>query len=360
MNKYHEFLPNYSVGTDCYKEIPWVCRRFGTKVVVIGGKTAMEKARQALLEGVEDSKIEILEFVWYGGNATYENVEMLKEMRSVQDADMVFAVGGGRAVDTCKVLCDELDKPLFTFPTIASNCAGCTAISVMYRPDGTFHGYFYPQTPPDHTFIHTGIIAEAPKNLFWAGIGDALSKQPEVLLATRGKDLSHTPLMGAQLSRACGEPLFTYGAQALQDCEAGTVSVALEQVVLDIIITTGIVSNMTSCKEYYYNSSIAHCLYNSISFAGKVGEYLHGEIVSFGVLVLLAYDGQEEELENYTAFNRALGLPVCLNDLGLTPGDLPQILEFAPSTTEWTCAPYPLTKEKLEQTVLKVDARNSK
>ena len=38
-------LPSYSVGTDCYKEIPWVTRHFGKKAVVVGGKTAMEKAK---------------------------------------------------------------------------------------------------------------------------------------------------------------------------------------------------------------------------------------------------------------------------------------------------------------------------
>ena len=41
---YNEFLPCYSIGDDCYKEIPYVTRRYGKTAVVIGGKTAMEKA----------------------------------------------------------------------------------------------------------------------------------------------------------------------------------------------------------------------------------------------------------------------------------------------------------------------------
>lgn len=36
---------------------------------------------------------------------------MLIDNPVVQKADMIFAVGGGRAVDTCKVVFTKLDKP---------------------------------------------------------------------------------------------------------------------------------------------------------------------------------------------------------------------------------------------------------
>ena len=51
----------------------------------------------------------------------------------------------------------------------------------MYKLDGSLAGYYYPQHCAEHTFINTKIIAEAPEKLLWAGIGDALSKECEVL-----------------------------------------------------------------------------------------------------------------------------------------------------------------------------------
>ena len=60
-------LPNYSVGEDCYQKIGYYARHCGKKAAVIGGKTAMEKARDALLQGIDGSGIEILDFIWYGG-----------------------------------------------------------------------------------------------------------------------------------------------------------------------------------------------------------------------------------------------------------------------------------------------------
>ena len=105
---YNEFLPSYSIGDDCYKEIPYVTRRYGKTAVVIGGKTAMEKAKPELLAALKGSDLEITDFIWYGGDSNYENIEMLKAMPEVQNADMVFGVGGGRAVDTVKTFATEL------------------------------------------------------------------------------------------------------------------------------------------------------------------------------------------------------------------------------------------------------------
>lgn len=199
---YSEFLPSYSVGVDCYKAIPEIVKPYGKKAVAVGGKTAMEKSKKALLEGIKGSDIEIIDFVWYGGDSSYENVEKIKNNPSVQKADMVFGIGGGRAVDTAKTYCALYNKPLFSFPTIASNCASCTSLSVMYNPDGTFKEYSYHKAPAIHTFINTKIIAESPEKLMWAGIGDALSKEYEVIFACREKNMIHTPLLGKAIASA--------------------------------------------------------------------------------------------------------------------------------------------------------------
>ena len=45
-----------------------------------------------------------------------------------------------------------------------------------------FKEYSYHKAPAIHTFINTKIIAESPEKLMWAGIGDALSKEYEVIL----------------------------------------------------------------------------------------------------------------------------------------------------------------------------------
>ncbi|WP_223068519.1 iron-containing alcohol dehydrogenase family protein [Paenibacillus caui] len=367
MSNYSMFLPSYSVGVDCYKEIPYITRRYGKKAVVIGGKTAMEKVKEDLLEAILDSNMEILDFIWFGGDSTYENIEMLKKNPSVQAADIIFGVGGGRACDTAKTLADMEDKPLFTFPTLASNCAASTAVSVIYNPDATFKEYYYMKAPSLHTFINTKIIANSPEKLLWAGIGDALSKECEVLFASRDKFMYHTPLMGVCIAKICTDPLIEYGKKALEDCKNNIPSFELEQVALDIIISTGIVSNFATHEaqpdpndNYYYNSSIAHCIYYGTSMIPACEKYLHGEIVAFGVLCLLTYDNQIEERDRIMSFNKSIGLPITLKEIGITESDLAKIAKKAAGVVEWSYVPGVPTEEKLIKAIKDTDAAGKK
>ena len=162
---YSVHLPSYPIGPDCYNEVPYVTRFFGKTAVVLGGETAMEKAKPALLKGVEGSDVELLGFLPYGGDSTYENGDALIANPLVQKADMIFAMGGGRACDTGKYVADKLDKPLFTFPTVASNCASVTAISVIYNTDGSFREYYYPKLA-NHCFINSAVIADSRSSSF--------------------------------------------------------------------------------------------------------------------------------------------------------------------------------------------------
>ena len=133
MNNYSVVLPSYSIGDNCLSLVEKICSGSGSKAVVVGGKTAVSKIKDDLISTLANSSISIVDFVWYGGECSFENVEMLKANPSVVNADMIFAVGGGKALDTCKALANEINKDVYTFPTIASNCAATTAVSIMYN-----------------------------------------------------------------------------------------------------------------------------------------------------------------------------------------------------------------------------------
>lgn len=53
------------------------------------------------------------------------------------------------------------------------------------------------------------------------------------------------------------------------------------------------------------------------------------------MLVLFAYTGDTENLERYAAFNKQMGLPVTLEQVGLTEADIPALCEYAHATNEW-------------------------
>lgn len=353
MSSYSIFLPSYTIGLDAYKKVGEICSSFGKTVIVIGGKTALDKAKESIKKAVSNSSLEILDFIWYGGDATYENVEMLKENPMVQKADMVFAVGGGRAVDTCKVLAHKINKPIFTFPTIASNCAPSTSVCVMYDNKGVFKELYFRDQPANHIFICTKIIAEAPKNFLWAGIGDALSKQYECTFSSRNDDLEHYNALGVQISKICAEPLIKYGKKALEDNEAKNTGYELEQVVLDIIISTGLVSKLVIND---YNSNLAHSLYYGMTVLKQIEEkHLHGEVVAYGVLVLLLCDKQYYELAKLYKFYKSIGLPTKLADLDVAKEELGPVITKALQTEDIVHSPYKITYEMVENSILELE-----
>ena len=200
MENYSVQVPSYTVGPEAYRQIEKQCHIYGKKAVVVGGKKAMAAAKDKLLAAVKDTGIEILDFVWFGGECTFNNAKKLEQLEAVRQADMIFAVGGGKAIDTCKLVSIDFEKPYFSFPTIASNCAPTSAVSIVYNEDGTFCKFVHFLEPAKHVFINTEIIANAPKEYLWAGIGDTYAKYYEVSISARGEKLEHFKAMGVQLA----------------------------------------------------------------------------------------------------------------------------------------------------------------
>ena len=100
MENYSIHLPSYSIGDKVYNKIPEICETYGKKIIAIGGHKAINAAREKIEKAIEGSDLEILDFLWYGGEATYENVEALMENPLVKEADIIFAIGGGKSTDT--------------------------------------------------------------------------------------------------------------------------------------------------------------------------------------------------------------------------------------------------------------------
>jgi len=351
MENYSMYLPAYSIGNAVYEKAPAICRKAGKTAVLIGGKKALAAAGDAIEKAFRDSEVAILDRRWYGGEATWENVEALAADKAVQASEIILAVGGGKALDTCKALGEKLGKSVFTFPTIASTCAATTAVSIMFNPDGSFHGPFFLEAPPVHAFISTPIIAAAPRRYMWAGMGDTYAKYFESEMSSRGEDLVHYHALGVNISRMCLDPILKYGALAMEDNGKGEASFALEQVVLAIVVTTGIASILLT-KEHIidYNTGLAHAVYYALTRWKHIDEkHLHGEVVSFGILLLLLLDGQEEMFRKLLEFSRAVGLPTKLEDIEFSPAELKELIPAILSMHDIDHNPYPITAAMLEK-----------
>ena len=76
----------------------------------------------------------------FGGECTLEEVNAHVDRLEGSGVDVIVALGGGKCVDTGKAVAHRLGLPVVVVPTLASNDAPCSALSVMYRTDGTSTG----------------------------------------------------------------------------------------------------------------------------------------------------------------------------------------------------------------------------
>ncbi len=350
-----QFFPGYSIGPDAYEKLTNICIPFGNKAVVIGGEKAIKAAKNKINAAVEKSQLRITGFFPFGEEASLENIERLKAIPQVQEANMIFAVGGGKAIDTGKVLAQTTDRAFFTFPTIASTCASSTSLGILYYPDGSLREYSFSEIPPNHIFIDSEIIANAPVKYLWAGIGDSMAKYYESSVSSRGDELTHSQAMGVYIGNMCSEPFLKYGMKAIKDCENNKISIELEEIILGVIISTGFVSNLVSID---ITTGLAHAVYNGFTVIQEIEKHhhLHGEIVSYGILVLLIVDKQEKEFERIYKFNKSISLPTKLSDLHCSMNDVQKVIEKALSGIDVRHYPYEVTTKMIKDAIIYLES----
>lgn len=347
----------YSIGPDCYGEIGRFARPLGTRVLILGGRTALAAAGASIEEAIKKTApdMEIMDTVIYGTECTWERIRELEDSYRGQNVHMIFGVGGGKAADTAKTVAFDLGIPVFTFPTIASNCAAMSAMSVIYRPDGSFSDFYFQDRPAVHCFMNTRIMLEAPRKFVRAGMGDTIAKYFECHFSARGDELDFHSALGREISNLCYERIHTYAEKALKELDAGVPGDAFTQVALTIVVNTGLVSH---CVEDCYNCAVAHSVCYGLDLLPGVPErWLHGDLVGYGVLVQLALDGKEEERKEVRALLTLLGIPVTLAQMGVAcrRESLGAVLRETVSGPDMEHIPYKVTEDMIWDAMVRVE-----
>lgn len=185
--------------------------------MIIHGEKAWRASREYVLPAIEKSSLTAAGTLLYGHDATYENVERIMADKKAREADMFLAVGGGKCIDTVKLAADKMGKPVFTVPSIASNCAPITKISIMYHEDGSFYDIPRLDCVPAHCFIDPRIVIAAPVRFLRAGIGDAMAKHIESAWSAKGGEtLDYGSELGITAGRMCFLPLLRDGSRPLR------------------------------------------------------------------------------------------------------------------------------------------------
>jgi glycerol dehydrogenase len=285
------------------------------KVYIVGSKTALAVAGPVLLGSLNESGVEYLVFEYNGYPTRETAAEILKNAKQF-GAQALVALGGGRIMDTTKTAGGLGDLPVIAVPTIAATCAPWAAVTILYNGEGEFtEGLMHKQSPL-LIISDTDIIAKAPLRYLRSGIGDTLAKWYEVAPSLRFSKNLYLRL-AVKYGELAREVLEEKGLDVAADLKRSVYnSDDVIEVIDAVFLLAGLCGAIRSINEM---QSIAHPLYNAFSYIPELRSKLHGEKVSFGLLVQGVLENQSrEELDNRLAVFSELELPITLEDLGLT------------------------------------------
>lgn len=321
--------------------------RLGQRPLLIGGDVTLERTQPFLepaLSGMTAAQAS------YGPDCSEATLERLQAAIATHQADLVIGVGGGKALDTAKLVAYHAHLPVVTVPTSAATCAAWTALSNVYSDRGAFQYDVDLDHCPNLLVLDYELIVTAPMRTLIAGIGDALAKWYEASVSSGHSDKSLV-IAAVQQARILRDILFQKSEAAI----AAPRETAWREVVDASVLMAGVIGGLGGAQ---CRTVAAHAIHNGLTHLLASHDTLHGEKVAFGILAQLRLEemGPTPTLaatarHQLIQFYRQLGLPTTLADLGLnkvTLADLQRTTEIACRTgSDIHHLPFPVTPEQV-------------
>lgn len=294
--------------------------RYGKKFLIIID-AGIEEIALKLLTSIERRYGCEYETAVSSAETCMEEVERLKIICTDNSCDAVIGIGGGKVIDTAKLVSDEAGVPRIIVPTIASNDAPFANWAAVYTSSGVHITGRATARATELVLVDSKVIADAPARLFSAGIGDAIATWYE----SEAVRLSSSPncvgrgylstITSDAVCRACRDVLLSEGKNALDMVKQHKVNKSVEDVIEANVLMSGL---------GFINGGLAgaHGLHSGFSEIKGSGKYLHGEKVAFGLLCQMMLEGKDlNEIKEMAGFLISVDLPVTLEQIGIEPTD---------------------------------------
>ncbi|WP_077598140.1 glycerol dehydrogenase [Olsenella urininfantis] len=328
---------------------------YGKKALVVISAGGIKRFGGVLEESFKAASLDF-QYDNFNGECSQDEIDRLVEVYRSSDTDVVVGVGGGKIFDTAKAVASNVDAPVVIVPTIAATDAPCSALSVIYTPEGQFKEYQFFKANPNLVLMDTEIISKSPVRLSVSGMGDALATYFEGRACTRSDagTCAGGKSTGAAnaLAKLCYETLMAEGAKAKLALEAGVCTESVEKVIEANTLLSGLGFESAGLAG-------AHAIHNGLTAMPETHVLYHGEKVAFGTLVQLVLENADEIYE-VLDFCVEVGLPVTFEQLGVKDASYERVLEVA----KLACAendtlhnmPFEVTPEKVAAAMLAADA----
>ena len=318
----------YVQGAGATHELGRELQRLGLvgRVLFVAGRTALRDLAPIWQSTLPAVGIEAV-IEAFGGECSTAEIDRLVALGQGRGISAVVGAGGGKASDTARAVADALGLPAVITPTLASTDSPCSALSVIYTPEGSVQGMRYYNRHPLLVLVDTEVVARAPKRQLVGGLGDALSTWFE---ARTVRESCHQNTLGGlpsntstALAKLCCEILLADGPAACAAVEARATTPALERVVE--------ANNLLSGLGFESGGlAVAHAVHNGITEIPSSHNSIHGEKVAFGLLTQLVLEGRPQaDIAEIYRYQKAVGLPITLAEVGVDANSDDQLSRIA-------------------------------
>ena len=284
------------------------------KVSLISGKNVRKILHKKIESSLKKSKIK---FTWH---STKKNE--LKSINEVQvevkkdKSQLIVGIGGGRAVDTAKMIAYNLGIPFVSVPTAASH-DGIASPFVSIKGGDKPHSLV--ATAPLGVFVDIDIIKKAPKKLLASGCGDLLAN----IIAVRDWELGRDKT-GEYYGRYAAD-LALMSAKIVMESSKGFAKKGLDaRVIVEALISAGVASCIAGSSRPC--SGAEHLFSHALDkLAPSVG--LHGEKCGIGAIMMAKL--QRQDWKKISKTLKQIGAPTTAKQIGLEPDMLVKALVIA-------------------------------
>lgn len=283
------------------------------KVSLISGIHVKKILKIQIEKSLKSKKIS---FVWHTSKDNQiETLNQIQKDVKKDHSDIIAGIGGGRSVDTAKMVAFNLDIPFVSVPTAASH-DGMASPFVSVKSDKP---HSIVATAPLGVFVDIDIIKKAPTKLLASGCGDLIAN----IIAVKDWQIGHEKtgeyygLYSAELAVMSAKIVFENSKNfSRKGLDA--------RVIVEALISAGVASCIAGSSRPCSGSE--HLFSHALDKIAP-GKGLHGEKCGIGSIMMAKIQGQD--WKKIAKALEDIGAPTTAKQIGLKEDEVVNALVIA-------------------------------